>query len=84
MLNEHTNVWEVSRHTPGLAGERTIRYQQEELQGFEFEAVLGEDGKWKLRPRPVASQIKEKNWPRMQAHPKEGVVTAFANDTSVD
>ena len=100
MLNEHTNVWEVSRHTPGLAGERTTRYLQEELQGFAFEAMLGDDGKWKLRPRPkpypnnvleddmflkhVASQIKEKNWPRMQAHPKEGVVTAFANGTSVD
>ena len=100
MLNETTNVWEVSRSTLGLAGERTTRYLQEELQGFEFEAMLGDDGKCKSRPRPkpypnnvleddqflkhVASQIKEKNWPRMQAHPKETVVTAFANGMSVD
>ena len=52
MLNEVTNVWEVSRNTLGLAGERTTKYLQEELQGFEFEAVLGNDGKYKLRPRP--------------------------------
>ena len=52
MLDERTQVWEVSKSTLGLAGETTTKYLQEELQGFEFEAVLGEDGKMKLRPRP--------------------------------
>ena len=99
-LNESTNVWEVSRNALGLAGEKTTKYLQEELQGFEFEAALGDDGKFKPRPRPkpypsnvleddqflkhVASQIKEKTWPPMQTHPKESVVTAFANGLSVD
>lgn len=100
MLNENTNVWEVTKMALGLAGEKTTHYLQEELRGFDFEATLGDDGKQKLRPRPksfpnnileddqflkhVASQIKEKSWPRMQAHPKEEVVTAFANRLSVD
>ena len=100
MLDENTQVWEVSRNTLGLAGETTTKYLQEELQGFEFEAILGEDGKLKLRPRPkaypnnvleddqflkhVASQIKEKSWPRMQTHAKNATVTAFANGMSVD
>ena len=99
-LNESTNAWEVSRNALGLAGEKTTKYLQEELQGFEFEAALGDDGKFKPRPRPkpypsnvleddqflkhVASQIKEKTWPPMQTHPKESVVTAFANGLSVD
>ena len=99
-LDESTKVWEVSRNACGLAGEKTTRYLQEELKGFELEATLGDDGKCKLRPRPkpfpnnvleddqflkhVASQIKEKTWPPLQAHPKEGAVTAFANGLSVD
>ena len=68
--------------------------------GHGFEAELGDDGKWKLRPRPkpypsnlleddmllkhVASHIKEKDWPQMESHPKSACVTAFANGVSVD
>lgn len=100
MLDEKTNVWEVSKGTLGLAGEKTTQYLQEELRGFEFDQVVGDNGKFKLIPRKkpfpnnvleddqflkhVASQIKEKSWPRMQTHPKEGSVTAFANGMSVD
>ena len=93
-------MWGISKGTFELAGERTTKHLQQELQGFEFEARLGEEGKFKMRARAkpfpnnvleddqflkhVASQIKEKNWPRIEPHAKEGSVTAFANGLSVD
>lgn len=99
-LDERSNIWEVSKEAHGLAGEQTTRYLTEELQGYTLDDVLGEDGKFKLQTRKkpfpdnnleedrflkhVASQIKEKRWPRMEAHPKSISVTAFGNGLSVD